>query len=275
MRKRCIELMTLLVLLSAFTGCRKHEAQMFGVVATNEVVNDYGTIVEVSYSDNTKMYYRLLSETTAEVVNCYHFCLGQENVSPWVYRGDIIVPERFVHNGITYIVTSVGTDAFSRAGGWSLYYETISLISSVSIPHTVDTIRERAFKQCQNMTSINLPNSVAYIGDEAFWGTGLTSIDMSSSLTYIGRSAFSFSKLASMEIPGSVAEIAPLAFYSCKKLKTLICRPLVPPVLNSDVIGFLSDCDSLEVIYVPMESVERYKKAPEWRQYNEFIEGME
>ena len=59
-------------------GCRKSDADILGIVSTEEVENYFGTTVEVSYSDNTKMYFHLLSDTTAEVVNYNRFYTVQE-----------------------------------------------------------------------------------------------------------------------------------------------------------------------------------------------------
>lgn len=219
MRKIGVEfLLMLFVMASVIVGCRKNDAQLLGIVATEEVVNNYGTIVEVSYSDDTKMYFRLLSDKTAEVVNYHRFYLDLTEGTPWVYRGDICIPEKFVHDGKTYTVTCIGKEAFAEAGGWDSYYDHISLVSSVVMPNSIDTIRDKSFKECKNMTAITIPNSVVYIGEEAFWGAGLDSITLPPSVAFLGKSALSFTKLTSIMIPQSILRIAPFTFYGCKDL---------------------------------------------------------
>lgn len=211
----------LLVLLCIIIGCKKNNSILLGIVATEEVENKYGTVIEVTYADDTKMYFRLLSDTTAEVVNYHRFYLDQVVSSPWVYRGDISIPEKFVHNNKTYKVTCIGEEAFAEAGGWESYYGHISLVSSVEMPSSIDTIRDKAFRECNNMNTIVLPNSVVYIGEEAFWGSSLDSIVLPNSLTFIGKSAFSFTELSSIKIPESVSQISPFAFYGCKNLSAV------------------------------------------------------
>ncbi len=112
--KKPIYLFALSFLLAALMGCQKSDAEILGIVSTDEVENYFGTTVEVCYSDDTKMYFHLLSDTTAEVVNYYRFYTVQEEQSPWIYRGDIVIPDRFVHNGKTYKVTCIGEGAFMK-----------------------------------------------------------------------------------------------------------------------------------------------------------------
>ena len=126
---------TFLIIITAIliAGCRKSDADILGIVSTEEVENYFGTTVEVSYSDNTKMYFHLISDTTAEVVSYNRFYTVQEEQSPWIYRGDIVIPDRFVHNGKTYKVTCIGEGAFKAS---VQNHELVSLVSSVWCPQS-------------------------------------------------------------------------------------------------------------------------------------------
>ncbi len=73
------------------------------------------------------------------------------------YSGSIVIPATVTHNGTTYPVTAISAGAF---------YE------------------------CTGLTSIDIPNSVTAIGDEAFWCSGLTSAVIPNSVTTIGEGAF-------------------------------------------------------------------------------------
>ena len=124
---------TFLIIITAIliTGCQKSDADILGIVSTDEVENYFGTTVEVSYSDNTKMYFHLLSDTTAEVVEDYWFYTNQAEQTPWIYRGDVVIPDRFVHNGKTYKVTCIGEAAFKAS---VQNYELISLVGTSNSP---------------------------------------------------------------------------------------------------------------------------------------------
>jgi hypothetical protein len=261
--KKPIYLFALSFLLAALMGCQKSDADILGIVSTDEVENYFGTTVEVSYSDNTKMYFHLLSDTTAEVVNYYRFYTVQEEQSPWIYRGDIVIPDRFVHNGKTYKVTCIGEGAFKAS---VQNHELVSLVSSVEMPNSIDTIRNWAFSECVHLTSIDIPNSVKYIGDAAFAGSGLTSVVIPSSVNGFGNSVFSSTCLTSVEIPESMEKIPCGMFSMCFSLTsvtlhdhvTTICDDAfydsgltsfeIPASVNYLGVNPLDDCSSLTTL---------------------------
>ena len=64
-------------------------------------------------------------------------------------------------------------------------------ITELTIPNTVTSIGDYAFKGVSNLTTVHIPNSVTSIGKYAFQGcSGLTSITVPESVTSIGYSAF-------------------------------------------------------------------------------------
>ncbi len=100
-------------------------------------------------------------------------------------------------------------------------FEGCENLTSIEIPNSVTSIGNNAFSGCSNLTSIVIPNSVTNIGDSAFSGCrSLTSIIIPNSVTSIGYWAFlNCTNLASIEIPNSVTSIGYRAFYDCDSLK--------------------------------------------------------
>lgn len=115
-------------------------------------------------------------------------------------------------------VNSIGNLAFRSCAG----------LTSVTIPNTVTSIGTEAFSGCSSLTSVVMPNSVPSIGASTFSGcASLTSITIPSSVTYIGNSAFArCGSLASVTIPAGVTCIANNVFEYCTNL-TSVTNPLV------------------------------------------------
>jgi hypothetical protein len=94
---------------------------------------------------------------------------------------------------------------------WSEYMDEIQ---EVVIETGVTNIGNRAFYNCSNLTSVDIPNSVSSIGENAFYGCrSITSIIIPNSVTSIGESAFNgCENLASIIIPNSVSHVGKEAF---------------------------------------------------------------
>ena len=92
-------------------------------------------------------------------------------------------------------------------------------LKSITIPNSVISIGRQAFYECSGLTSIAIPNSVITIGDWAFSNSGLTSVTIPDSITSISDRVFSGCRgLTSVTIPNSVTSIGDSAFYGCGKL---------------------------------------------------------
>lgn len=81
-------------------------------------------------------------------------------------------------------------------------------LTNIEIPDSVTRIGDWAFAGCQSLTSINIPDSVASIGDLAFyWCFSLASINIPRSVTSIGKHAFTdCEELIAVVDSGSYAE---------------------------------------------------------------------
>ena len=130
-------------------------------------------------------------------------------------------------------------------------------LTSVSIPNSVTSIGESAFRACHSLTSITISNNVTSIGDYAFSGCiGLTSITIPESVRSIGNYTFRYCEsLTSITIPNSVTSIGSSAFEDCKGLTSITipnsvtsikdnafqgCTGLTKVNYTGDVKGWLS-----------------------------------
>ena len=106
-----------------------------------------------------------------------------------------------------------------------------SVSGNIDIPDIIDGlpvryIGEYAFKECDKITSINIPNSVNTIDSCAFeYCTNLKSVSIGNNVKTIGHWAFACcNSLEKVVIPKSVVEIAHAAFYGCHELKSIEIR---------------------------------------------------
>lgn len=74
--------------------------------------------------------------------------------------GDLVIPAEVSDGSSNYTVISIGNYAFSDCND----------LTSISIPNSVTFIGDYAFYECSGLTSISIPNSVTSIDYNAFYG---------------------------------------------------------------------------------------------------------
>lgn len=79
------------------------------------------------------------------------------------------------------------------------------------------------FRDKTKLTSVHIPNSVQYICDSAFNGSGLTEIEIPESVVYVGNLAFDgCSKLTTANLPMNLTTINASVFRNCTKLNNFV-----------------------------------------------------
>ena len=143
------------------------------------------------------------------------------------------------------------------------------LVQDLVIPNSVEYIKDKAFENCNALTSVTIPNSVAGIGYNTFSGcTGLKRIEINcatinstfagfscikevvigNSVTKIGSYAFmGCTGLTSITIPNSVTSIETQAFDGCTGLKSVTIGNGVTKIGSYA----FSDCTGLTDVEIP------------------------
>lgn len=143
--------------------------------------------------------------------------------------GEIIIPEEI--NGVP--VTEIGADCFKECKD----------IKSVVIPDSIKKIGKYAFWFCRGLTSVNIPKNITVIETGVFYScTSLRSVTIPNSVTEIGSTAFlGCERFISIVIPDSVKSIDSAAFMGCTQLKNII----IPESVTSIAQKAFANCPKL------------------------------
>lgn len=133
-------------------------------------------------------------------------------------------------------LTTIGVGAFSG-----------SSITSVEFPYNLETIGDNAFEKCYGIETVDIPDSVATIGNYAFnfpmQGESLTQCTIGSGVTSIGN----------------------MAFNGNTDMSKLTINATTPPTLGYNAL------DGNYLIYVPYSSYNDYISASGWVNYKNRI----
>ena len=153
---------------------------------------------------------------------------------------NVVIPEKF--RGCT--VTAIGERAFYAR----------EELTSVEMPDTVCTIGKYAFAECRDLMKFNFPKSLKTIEERAFYKCfSFRSVILPTGLTTIGNQAF-YHCLWMYEavIPGTVTDWGSECFAMSQGLTYLT----LDPGLRSIGVSAFEECDQIAKIWIP-ETVQR------------------
>lgn len=111
--------------------------------------------------------------------------------------------------------------------GFAPWYKYRSTIKTVKITEGVNSIGDKAFEDCEQLSEAWLPDGLTHIGDSAFKNCR---------------------NLKSIDIPDTVYVIEREAFYNCDSLYSIEISPIVSELKSSTFLG----CESLTDVLIPI-----------------------
>ena len=141
-------------------------------------------------------------------------------------------------------VTAIGSSAFKECTN----------LTKLEIPSSITEIGKSAFYNCTGLTEIEIPSSVTTIGGSAFAGCiGLEKLTLNEGLTTLGSNCFQNTIISSVNIPSTLTSVDVPSydphgpFYNCKSLKNVTFNDK-----TTMVVGHLfNGCVGLETITIP------------------------
>ena len=92
-------------------------------------------------------------------------------------NGEIIIPATVSYSGINYQVTSIGQSAFRKC----------DRLTSISIPNSVTSICQDAFNGCDYLAAIKIPNTINSIEASSFDGCSRLQYNEYDNALYLGN----------------------------------------------------------------------------------------
>ena len=163
--------------------------------------------------------------------------------------------ERFEYNQIYYNTLNDSTAEVTYQTEWSSpsYNHTSVIIPSIveynGKVYSIVRIDEAAFYEYTSLTSLSIPKTVTNIGASAFYGC---------------------TSLSKVLITASVQTIGSAAFANCTSLEEITCLAAIPPTRSNPLVdGDVFDGVDIAnvLLYVPIESTERYRNADLWKNF--------
>ena len=205
-------------------------------------------------------------------------------INPSVFKDCSALTSVTIPNSVTYI----GHDAFKNIGiynnmldgvfyvdRWACGYKGEKPSESLILQEETRGIAQEAFKNCTEITSVTIPNSVTSINGYAFAGcSSLTSATLPESLTSIIDGVFKdCSSLTSVTIPSNVTYIGSYAFFGCDNLMEVISLIENPFDLYGSFSQFARNTLDNATLYVPTGTKDKYKETGGWKDF-QHIEEM-
>lgn len=190
---------------------------------------------------------------------------------------EINVPSEVTYNNTKYTVVAIGERVFEGLK-----------VGTIIIPHTIESIGDYAFSNCNKVIGFIIPNNLKTIGKGAFQGSSLTELRIPDGVKVISQDAFNgCSSLRTVTLPSYLTTIEENAFNDCA-ITTLTIPSTVTSIkdgafANNDITTITSHiaADNLQPISttaftspssidlnVPFGAKEKYAATEGWSQFN-------
>ena len=171
---------------------------------------------------------------------------NKKNVSGagYVHLTEIVIPSTVIYEDKTYHVTRIGHGAFMYCPN----------LMHIDLPTSIKSIGEAAFHNCRYLSSITLNEGLESIEQQAFWNC---------------------STLKEVSLPSTLKSLKQKVFYDSKALSKVICKALVPPSVEKDLLTGTDNYNASIIpnatLYVPASSLTTYQNTYPWNTFGQIL----
>jgi hypothetical protein len=224
---------------------------------TGNITNTSNWIMETTHEDIKNIYFNsninsfsgvLLEWYSVHQVGLFNYYYSNPyesgvyilSIIDRTVSGHVICPDSVVIDGQSYDVVYIYNQSFLNCNN----------LTSITLPNNITGIGSQAFYNCSSLTSITIPDGVTSIGYYySFYNcSSLTSITIPDGVTNLGSWTFyNCSSLTSITLPNTLTTIEDYCFSNCNKLTSIT----LPNTLTSIGINAFDSCSSLTSIIIP------------------------
>lgn len=156
-------------------------------------------------------------------------------------------------------ITSIEDDAFKNC----------SFLEAINLKGNLKQIGNRCFQNCTALWDVQLPSSTISLGDSCFAKcSALTSISFPPKIKSLGAGCFMNTKMDQIVLPVSIDNIGDKCFKDCDRLMQVKCLWMDP---SSKIIGIdaFNGINMKAILYIPKGSKKFYKKIAPWMYFND------
>ena len=155
--------------------------------------------------------------------------------------GDIVITDTVTYEGANYAVTSMADDAFADC----------NQLTSIVLPQTLRNLGKNAFLGCTMLTSCIIPDStITEIPFEAFLKAGLIEFRVPEGVTYIEQRSFEqMPNLQRVHLANSVKSLTSWSFYNLPALQDPIYNDSLFVLMPDSYQGAYTIPAGIQVIY--------------------------
>ena len=178
---------------------------------------------------------------------------GTKDLEAFIMDGHIPEPEWWCwYDEARHLVIDPGITGLPE-GEFSDFYK----LKTIDLPDTVTYIGNDVFDGCRQLEAVKMSENISFIGNGAFNGcTSLKNIQLPEKVTHIGRAAFcGCENIKEIDVPDKVTQIADTAFANCKNLESVRLPENLKVISESLFFG----CKKLSEVWLP-DSVEKIKE---------------
>ncbi len=190
---------------------------------------------------NTKLQSVVIPETVSEIGN---YAFTGSALTSVTFEGNPTVGTYLFQN-----CASLATVDFGPCTTINTREFEGTALTDLTIPDTVTTIGQYAFRNCLSLTRVHLPEGLEQIQNYTFSGcTALESVDIPDSVTgFLGNCFENCESLTSITIPENVTALANAAFSGCTSLEGDLVLPDTLVTLGGNVFANCTKLHSVEL----------------------------